>query len=353
MNVYCNLPFYRMKINSDGNYHSCCHQKQTYANLIEDDLTLVQAFKNPILKQVQEYVASDKLHPLCDTPRCPFHSVKHELEKYKTQEVEPDPIQPIDFELSLHSTHCNIGGINPTPDTACSMCPRSSETFMSWEPSQDLIMDVVNKIKPYIEKVDKLNIQGIAEPFWKGRVLEILDELDFEQYQDHIGFWSFTNGTVFGDKIQNEFIKRVRWAALGFSIDAATPETYKKIRRLNYFHVIERNIKKFVEKTNQYQEDDRYYHKFTTFNINMLNVHEMEQMVRWSHSLGVDEAEFTLTFAGVPDFKMGVENICNEKNWEIFWQGQQLATQVAKELNFKVNFYVPFHGGYNKKLKKA
>jgi hypothetical protein len=72
----------------------------------------------------------------------------------------------------------------------------------------------------------------------------------------------------------------------------------------------------------------------------------MEQMVRWSHDIGADRAEFTLTFIGAPEFPMGVENICNKDNWHIFWEGQKRAIEVAKELNYKVDFYVPFHGGF-------
>ena len=344
--VYCNLPFVRMKVNSDGEWNSCCHQTMTYGNVITDNQSIELTFSNSIALSVRHHILNNKLHSICDTPRCPFYTLKDQLAELSTREIEINPRQPVDVELSLPSSHCNIGGTKPTADTACSMCPRASQTFMSWEPSQDLIHEVIKKLKPYMDKINVVNVQGIAEPFWKGKVIEILDELDFQKHQDHTGFWSFTNGTVFGDKIQDEFIKRVRWASLGFSVDAATPETYIQIRKLNFFNTIERNIKKFVKKAKSYKPDDRFYHLFTTFNINLLNVHEVVEMVRWSHSLGVDRAEFTLTFNGSPEFIMGEENLCNQDNWPIFWQAQQDAIKVAEELGFKVDFYVPFHGGY-------
>lgn len=342
---YCSLPFKRIKINSDGEYHSCCHQKITYGNLIKDDLTLETAFQNNILKEVQDHVSAGKLHPICDTPRCPFYTVKDQLQPSENER----PTYPSDIELALSSTHCNIGGTEPTADSACSMCPRASKTFMKHEPNQDLTDKLVAKIVPYIKNVNELNIQGIAEPFWKGKVVDILEVLNFKKYKDNTHFWSFTNGTVFGDKVQDAFLSNVRWATLGFSVDAATPETYKKIRKLNFFHVVERNIKKYVNKAKKLKQNNNvHYGTFTTFNINMLNVHEIVQMVEWSHSLGVDRCEFTLTFNGSPEFIMGEENLCNENNWEIFWQGQLDAVKRGKELGFKVDFYVPFHGGFLK-----
>lgn len=345
MKVYCSLPFHRMKINSDGGYHSCCHQKSLYGNLITENVDIKEGFNNHLLKSVQQAVRENRLHDLCNTPKCPLYSNQDNLEKLATHEIEVDD-QPIDIEMALPSAHCNIGGINPTADTACSMCPRASKTFMDLEPAEDLIDDILNKIKPFMNKIRVLNIQGIAEPFWKGRVLEILERLDFEKYRDAIHFWTFTNGTVFGDKIQDEFIKVVKYGSLGFSIDAATPETYVKIRKLNYFKTIERNLKRYVEKTKHLKNEDQYLHSFTSFNINMINVHEMEQMVRWSHSLGLDRTEFTLTFVTTQEFPMGIRNICNKSNWKIFWGHQQRAIEVAKELNYEVTFYVPFHGGF-------
>lgn len=345
MKVYCSLPFHRMKINSDGEYQSCCHQTSYYGNLINENIDVKEGFNKDLLKDVQESIINNKLHEICNTTRCPFYTSQDKLDELAHHEIELED-QPIDFEISLASTHCNIGGTNPTPETACSMCPRASKTFMEMEPSIDLTEIILDKLKPFMDKVKCLNVQGIAEPFWKGKVLEVLEKLEFKKYRDIIHFWSFTNGTVFGDKIQDEFIKTVRYGSLGFSIDAATPETYIKVRKLNYFKTIERNLKKYFEKTKDFKNKNQYLHSFTTYNINMLNVHEMEQMVRWSQSLGADRTEFTLTFIGAAEFPMGSENVCNEKNWQIFWEGQQKAMKVAKELNYEVTFYVPFHGGF-------
>lgn len=44
--------------------------------------------------------------------------------------------------------------------------------------------------------------------------------------------------------------------------------------------------------------------------------------------------------------QLGRENLCNKENWQIFWQAQQDAIKVAEELEFRVDFYVPFHGGF-------
>jgi len=346
MKTYCNLPFERLKFTSSGDYQSCCHQTAMYGNIIKENVTIEDAFNNPLLLEVQRAAMNGKLHPICANSTCPFFTKIDQLDEISTSEVEYNPKRPIDVEISLPSTHCNIGGTNPTKDTACIMCPRASAEFMKWEPKEDQTDKIVEKIKPYMSELSVLNIQGIAEPFWKGKVLEIFDKLDWDSHKDHILFWSFSNGTVFGEKIQDEFIDRVTRCNIGFSIDAATPETYKKLRRLDFFDTVERNVRRYFTKIKSLQNEERYFHAFTTYNINTMNVHEMEQMVRWSHGVGADRTEFTLTFNGSPTFELGDQHLCNESNWKIFWQGQQKALAVAKELNYHLDFYVPFHGGF-------
>lgn len=342
MKSYCILPFRRIKIDADGSYQSCCHQTNYYGNLIKDGTSLEQAFKSKELVDVKSSVLSPNLHTSCKNTQCPmyFTDLKREL-----------PVElskyPIEVELSLPSTWCNIGGLNPTPDTACIMCPRSSTKYMSLQPKEDHTDQLLDILKPAIPHLKSLSVLGVAEPFWKGRVFDVLDKLDWKAHKEGKWFWTYCNGSIFGDKYQDLFLNEyTSLSSIGFSIDAATPETYQKIRRIDFLPTIQRNLEKYFKKVHDLEPGRDT--SFTAYNINMLNLHEMEDMLRFGNSIGVFKVQFTLTYTSVDGMAMKSNLLCNESNWQLFWEQQQKVEQLAKELNQRVEFYYPFHKGYLK-----
>jgi len=348
MKSYCNLPFIRLKIDDDGRYQSCCHQTTYYGNLLEDGVTLEEAMKSTVLKDVRVSTLNNKLHSTCNNTICPMY---YKDLSNKPHEVEIS-IYPKQIELSLPSTWCNIGGLTPTRDTACIMCPRSSPNHMSRYldgtigDNTDKLLEI---IKPAIPHLETFTVLGIAEPFYKGRIFDVFDKLEFKKYKDNIMFWTFCNGSLFGDQNQEKYINEyVTWSRIGFSIDASTPETYQKIRRLDYYKTITRNLENYFNKVNKFSTKRDW--SFTAYNINEINLHEMEDMVRFSHNVGANRIEFSLTYDNEMGMGMALNKklLCNKDNWQKFWEMQQRVEQLAKELNFQVDFYVPFHKGFLK-----
>jgi hypothetical protein len=346
MKSYCELPFIRLKIDDDGSYQSCCHQTTYYGNFLTDNTTLEQAMKSVLLKDVRVSTLNSKLHTNCSNTQCPLYYKDLTNKPYEVS-ISPFPKQ---IEFSLPSTWCNIGGLTPTPDTACIMCPRSSKQFMS-RYSDNAVGDNTDKlleiIKPAMPYLETFTVLGIAEPFYKGRIFDVFDKLEFKKYKDKIWFWTFCNGSLFGEQNQEKYINEyVHYSSIGFSIDAATPETYQKIRRLDYYKTIARNLENYFNKTSRFTEKRDW--SFTAYNINKLNLHEMEDMVRFSHNIGANRVEFSLTYTSDGGMALNKKFLCNETNWQEFWEMQQRVEQLAKELNFKVDFYVPFHRGFLK-----
>lgn len=342
MKSYCIFPFNRMKIEAGGEYSSCCHQGSFYGNLITDNITLEEAFKVQSLVDVKSSALTNKLHSLCNNDKCPMFYTERErvhdvwLSKY-----------PKEIELSLPSTWCNIGGLNPTPETACIMCPRSSMKYMNSLPKEDYTDLLLEKIKPAIPHLQALSILGVAEPFWKGKVFDALDKLDWKTHKEGKWFWTYCNGSIFGDKYQDMFLNEyTSLSSIGFSIDAATPETYKKIRRIDFLPTIQRNLEKFFKKVHDLEPGRDT--SFTAYNINLLNLHEMEDMLRFGNNIGVYKVQFTLTYISDEGMALKSNLMCNESNWQQFWEMQQRVEQLAKELNQRVEFYYPFHKGYLK-----
>lgn len=343
MKAYCSLPFDRIKIDADGSYQSCCHQTVYYGNLLADNISLENAFRGKSVVDVKNSVLGSRMHNGCNNKQCPLYYTS--LERNSNVYLSKYPKQ---IELALPSIWCNIGGLNPNPDTACIMCPRSSESYMSSIGSvpdnTDALLEI---IKPAIPHLETFTVLGIAEPFYKGRIFDVLDKLEFKEYKSNILFWTYSNATIFGEKYQdlliNEYTDK---SCIGFSIDAATPETYIKIRRLDYYPTIQRNLERYFRKVNDLQNKRDW--SFTAYNINMLNVHEMQDMLKFGNNIGVNKVQYTLTYSSDPGMKLDESLMCNKKNWEIFWDAQQKVEQLAKDLKQEVDFYVPFHGGFLK-----
>jgi molybdenum cofactor biosynthesis enzyme MoaA len=341
MKALCSLPFTRLKINEDGSYHSCCFQSSMYGNILEDGIE--KAFKNPELRKVKNSMLQGKLDKeYCDNDRCPLRF--YDLSRIPHKEVKLTKY-PVDLELNMPSTFCNIGGLNPTPETACIMCPRSSEQFMSGV-GTDILDDILEEVKIAMPNVQNLSILGIAEPFYKNRIFDVFEKLEFTKYRDNILFWTFCNGTIFTERAQDRFLNIVKNVHLGFSIDAGTAETYIKIRRLDYFNKIKKNLTSYFKKVKEKTEiNDRSY---TTNNINLYNVYELKEMIDLGIEVGSNSTQFTLTMKYQADLKIDDSKLCNSNNWKIFWEAQKDAEEYAKSKNYNVDFYVPFHNGYLK-----
>lgn len=341
MKAFCDLPFTRLKINEDGSYHSCCFQSSTYGNILKDGIE--KAWKNPELRRVKNSTLKGTLdRKYCNNNKCPFRF--YSLTKIPKKEVHLSKY-PVDVELNLPSTFCNIGGKNPTPDTACIMCPRSSKQFME-NVGPDILDDILNEVKIAMPGVRNLSVLGIAEPFYKDRIFDVFEKLDFIKYRDNILFWTFCNGTIFTERVQERFLDTVKKVHLGFSIDAGTSSTYKIIRKLDYFNKIKKNLTSYFKKVKE--REDIYDESYITNNINLYNVYELKEMIDLGIEVGANSTQFTLTMKYLSDLKIDSSKLCNSGNWQIFWEAQLEAEAYAKTKNYKVDFYVPFHNGYLK-----
>lgn len=342
MKAYCSYPWTRLKIDDDGSFQSCCHQKYKYGNFFKDELTIEQAMKGIVLREVRVATLNKDLHTACQSKQCPISHTN--LDRKLDVELTP---YPKDIELALPATWCNIGGLNPTPSTACIMCPRSSKDFIKNFSQTDNTEALLDLIKPAIPHLTSLSILGVAEPFYKGRLFEIFDKVEFKKYKEQIFFWTFCNGTLFGKKYQDLFLNEYTSnSCMGFSIDAATPETYKKIRRLDYYKTIVKNLERYFNITNNLPQKRDW--SFVTYNINLLNLHEVEDMLRFGNNIGANKVQYTLTYTPMEGIALDKKYLCNEDNWEQFYEKQLRLEQLSKELNQKIEFYVPLHGGFLK-----
>lgn len=357
MKTNCGLPFHRIKIDYDGKYQSCCHQSEYYGNLLHDGWDIKNYLKESKVVEVQNYAINDGLHPICNNTKCPVYY----LDKV-SKHHQKISLYPTDIELALPPTWCNIGGFNPTPESACVMCPRSSINFNQYFKQGDNTDRILEKIKPAIPYLSNLSVLGLSEPFFQGKIFDVFDKLDFKNYKNKINFWTFTNGNLFIEKYQKKFLEYVNQHSLGFSIDAATSTTYKKIRKVDMFDQTWDNIASYWEKIRDkiviYKDNIGLPHNyisgsvdsFITANINKINLDEMPDIIKKANDVGVHRISFVLTHETVGDTQIELSNdlICNKDNWEEFWNMQLYCEEISKDLDIRVEFYLPFHKGFKK-----
>jgi hypothetical protein len=268
---------------ANGGVRNCCHQDvgALLGNVLTDDFESI--WEGQLARAVREETLAGNLHPICrTTDTCPHLYT----DRAPSSRIDSPGELPVSLELSLPNTECNVGGTSPTPETACLMCPRGSADF---HPIPDRTSEMVSKLRFLMPRMRELQIQGLAEIFWKDRIFEVLEQFGFGKFRDRCRFVSHSNATVFHRRRRKRFLEACPKATLSFSIDAATEETYVRIRRLDVFDRVLSNIRGYMAERSGDQVGQ------AMFNLNELNLHEAVQMTELAASLGVDAAVFTPT----------------------------------------------------------
>ena len=336
--AFCELPFTKLIVNAWGDVCMCCHHPGNYQlGNIRNYKDLIDIWNLPVAKEIREVTLQGRFHQHCAAaPDCPIQfreKTPYNFLAYK------DFKHPTHLEVDLPDKHCNIGGEDPTTGTpACIMCIRRHRFPKDQEDITDMICEKSKSLMPYLTK---FSVLGVAEPFWKDALFNIFEKVNFSRYKENIEFDTNHNVTCFGDKTQNRFLKEVQYSSLQFSIDAATPETYKKIRVLDAYDLIISNLKLWMTKRTF------PHHKVTIWNnINMLNVYEMTRMVEVASELRVDRILMLPTHS--QNGKINIGNLMlGPNNYHIFKNESDKAAARARELGIVLELPVPFDAPKN------
>lgn len=313
---FCEYPFQRLKFTPEGDVTMCCwHQRKCLGNILRNSLE--EIWNGELANEIRQSTSQGVMHKTCRVESCPyFHQKELPLKQIEMKSY------PTSFEIDLPTQHCNIGGENPSEkNPACFMCER----HLNFQPQKDRLNEVCRAIQPYVRHVNWIHIQGIAEPFWKDRIFEIIDLLGVSQYSDRIGITTTTNGTVMTEKRRRRFLE-LPISCITWSLDAASPDIYKKVRRVDMYPQIVRNLKAYCqERTSENQWVNIHN------NINTVNIGDVVGMVELAAEAGVDQLDFNATY-GVPD-------VCvNEKNFHLFQEAQRKIMEASIRLGVNVTF---------------
>lgn len=344
--AYCEFPFNRLRITSEGNASFCCFmrpdplfpEEDAYiGNVLEN--TFDEVWFGESAESIREAVLRGDLHKKCQCPGCPYVPLKKPYPKKDFIYNE----YPNFLEIDLPNTHCNVGGLNPDPEKnpACIMCERSGPAF---RPEKNYLYEVLEKIKHIVPNLYQVHIQGIAEPFYQTRkdgflLFEVLDILNFDEHKDRITLSITTNATLLKKEVRKQYLERAPNSITNFSIDAATPDTFKAIRIFDCFDKVIKNMEDFDKERIREKQFLRIHN-----NINIMNVHEVLDMCKIAKKVRAEYVEFN------PTNGFNHKILVNKKNCGIFAKAQQDIIEECKRLDQPVNFIRPLDLGHTNNL---
>lgn len=287
-NYGCMVPFKHIEIHSNGSVTACCHTwlPVWVGNLLEESAEDI--INNRMRKEIQDMMSTGNFD--CCNDQCP------QLSSFMNGEKAYWDIVPLDtFEQRLKTSSMNVGF---SYDLSCNLqCPSCRDKLILWRPDDpndvdgQRIKQIHEKVKDLIEilltqhvKVN-LNITGSGDAFASPLYWNYLLELASKPVPENLRINLKTNGVMM-TKENWEAIKPL-WPIIEYlevSIDAATEETYKIVRKNGNFKRLKNNLDVFDE-LKLSGAFPRMYGWQTNFIVQRDNFRELKEFVTWQLSL--------------------------------------------------------------------
>lgn len=330
--AYCSFPYTKFKVTSEGNVALCCRMRSdTLGNILTSSFE--EIWNGKLITEIRQAVQTNEMHPSCARRgTCQYLFGNRREKKFELAWNG----MPKKLEIDLPNTHCNIGAEIPTAERpGCLMCPRSDTNF---KPHANLLDIILPKVKFLMEYIDELHIQGIAEPFYKDYVFDMLDQLEYDKFKDKITYITYTNGTLLNSRIRKKFLTRVPKSILRFSIDAGSPEVYQKIRRIDGYEVVIDNLINYGKERKKGQQ------LHINNNINEINLKDCPEMLRIAKKAKVDGITLISTMSCFEETLDGIKTadfMVNELGAKKFKVMQRKLVNQAKKLGVNLFFVRP------------
>lgn len=271
----CRTMLNHLEILHGGDTRCCCTTfvKQNLDNIMEKS---VNDLWNSAVHKIMCLSTENRTYSFCDKSMCPLF-VEKRLTEENGLERPYRQMAPVPEVLALgHDASCNL---------ACVTCRREL-CFAKGEELEE-VNKVTDKIKKdYLPACRFLILAGDGEVFASPAYREI-----YESAACNPGYIRLlSNGMLFTPGNWERFRQhKTGKIMLTVSIDAASKETYERIRRRGNFDILRKNMK-FAAALRKKGELCYFRMNFVVQRDNYL---EMIPFVQWGETLGVDEVFFT------------------------------------------------------------
>jgi MoaA/NifB/PqqE/SkfB family radical SAM enzyme len=211
-------------------------------------------------------------------------------------------------------------------DSKCQTCIR---TFRSLEPPADLSLAQVKSIAEQFPVLERVVLHGIGEPLLNREIFEI------------VAYLKSRAATVLfnSDAISLTLPRALKLIDSGLdeyrvSMDAATPETYRRVRGVDQFDRVVANVRRLVELE---QERSRSAPRVSLwFTAARINLPELPAFVRLAASLGVPEVyvqRLVFNELGLATAENALHGRLRQQEQELLAQTEELASVLGLVLH--------------------
>lgn len=296
--IKCLAPFTNMEVTKAGIF-PCCPAWPTLGSLGDvRENSLMDIWNGEKFRYLREKMYKNKAEDVCSVKNCPFmisgsmidmdtldkdkYLVSDELiEDIKNQRTELS-VGPSKITLS-DSGACNL---------QCIMCGSGENYRHEDEEVKRRTMGELKRILPHLRQI---RLTGDGDPFFRTDTREFLETFDPVRYPN-VQFIILTNGLLLTPKMWGK-IRHNNISEIWVSVDAATKETYEKIRIGGKWEKLQDNLRMISE--------IRREGKVRLFEINMTvmrsNYREIIDFVRLGKKLGCDSIALQRFYGDRPE----------------------------------------------------
>lgn len=275
--IDCRTMFHHIELLVRGEVQCCCHpfMNCTLGNVNEEDIDDIW---HSNMHKIMCLSVENKTYSFCKKDMCPmFYGKKcYDVGENKGQEYQKMPEYP-DTAILAFDASCNL---------KCISC-RSKMQVAQGEELQEIRHYSEMFQKKILPHLDFMILAGAGEVFFSQTYKEIYHNANTKKIK-----WIrlLTNGIYFNEKNWKDFTSnKTGKIFMTVSIDAATKETYEKLRGNGKFEILQKNMQ-FAA---QLRKEGKLSYLRFNFVVQKENYLEMERFVEWGLELCVDEVFFT------------------------------------------------------------
>jgi len=245
---FCHEPFETIETTPDGLAFLCC---PAWLPVAVGDINATDAasvWLGPIARELRHSII-DGSYRYCSRLHCDritnrtladrgSKKVQKIIEQYELGRLGEAVPHPRHLILS-HDRSCNLA------------CPSCRTDFIVANKQQQRRLDVImeNTILPLLQEAETVKITGSGDPFGSNHFRRILQRINRHEFPN-LKIDLLTNGQLFDEKAWNDLELEDLVNDVYISIDAATEDTYKVIRRGGDFGRLLKNLQ-FIKKLRQ------------------------------------------------------------------------------------------------------
>ncbi|CAN5185340.1 hypothetical protein BH09SUM1_BH09SUM1_13830 [soil metagenome] len=294
--VRCLNPFWWMDIGDHGAVTPCCnswfHGEITH---VRDGVSVMDAWNGKEFQEVREAMyEGGNWEKFCNSKTCP------QILNDKWIDIDND-VMPIPLEAQadiragrteMSRGPAQIGLTNdPRCQLRCIMCTSAINPNRDGRSMKEVLAD----IETALPHVHRMRMLASGEVFVVPELRDFLFNFDTQKYPD-MKFTILSNGMMLNAGLWDK-IKHLNIDYLIISIDAATKETYEKIRLRGKWDVLFENLKFLAQKEKE--------GAIGNVQINMCvmksNCHELVKFAQMGLDLGVSLTYFTTILGEFPN----------------------------------------------------